>query len=101
MLTLFKKKHNPGLDTTIILESIDQFKSLVMAEVQDLKRDIQDIKLNVDLLEKRLNFKDLKDKQQWGHLQYKLNEVRPNPSEQETLRRGLDANLSKSNKKIV
>jgi hypothetical protein len=101
MLTLFKKKHNPTQDTTIILESIDQLRSVFLSEIQTLKLDIQDIKLNMDLLEKRFNFKDLKDKQQWGHLQYKLNEVKPNQSEQDHLRRQLDQNLIKTNKKIV
>jgi hypothetical protein len=101
MLTLFRKKHNPTQDTTLILDSINQLKTLLLAEVQDIKQDIQDIKLNVDLLEKRLSFKELKDKQQWGHLQYKLNEVRPSQSEQEKLRRQLDENLIKNNKKIV
>jgi hypothetical protein len=74
-----------------LVDLIQQLRLDLSQGINQIQAEINDIKTSLEILEKRFNFKELKDKQQWGHLQYKLQEV-PKKSEADMLAVKLNSN---------
>lgn len=94
MIGLFKKKKSATYKNDQVIDLLESLRSELSTKLESISRDISEINVNLELLEKRFNYKELKDKQQWGHLQYKLQEVKSAKSEAQIL-------AEKLNKRVV
>lgn len=89
MLNLFRKKTNPAQDeivsavvsqTAILLEDMRQKMEL---RFNELSSQIKEVELGLAQMETKLLTKDLKDKQAYGLLHYKLHEAKNQKLEME------------------
>lgn len=78
MLNLFKSKKplNPSeeRDRSETVELLETMMARMDLRFNELSSQVQDLKLGLQEMEVRLLTKDLKDKQQYGILHYKLHE---------------------------
>jgi hypothetical protein len=74
---MFWRKKKTEQNTKEILKAIQELRLDVNARFQEVKAMIQDNSLNIKDLDNKLFSKDLKDKQMYGMLHYKLHEVKP------------------------
>lgn len=97
MLSFFKSKKSRSNDETQAKDKTIDVLNLMMAKIDlrfnEMSSQIQDLKLGLQEMEVRLLTKDLKDKQQYGLLHYKLHE-RENPRLQEEIE-GVKAQLQR------
>jgi hypothetical protein len=64
-------------------KSINDFKTELKLELKEMNNKIKRIETNIDLLEKSLQIKEMSDKRNYAHMQYKLNEVPNNRIQKE------------------
>ncbi len=75
----FRKKKSPE-NTTEIIKYLEEFRLDVNNRIQELKSLVQENKHSINELDNKLFSKDLKDKQMYGMLHYKIHEVKPSGS---------------------
>jgi hypothetical protein len=90
MFGLFKtKKHSQIAKETsdLVIEETQKLVQTLRLDFQhrfeELKTEIKDLNHGLKHLENQLLTKDLRDKQQYGHLHYKIHEVKNNNIEEE------------------
>jgi len=56
-------------------KALDEFSNEIDLRFKEVQAQLRKIDDNFDVLEQKLQLKDLQDKQQYGHLTYKIHEV--------------------------
>ncbi len=77
---MFFKKKKPEQNNKELIEYLEDFKFEMNARLQELKSMVYENKLTIESLDRKLFTKELKDKQLYGQLHYKIHEVRPKES---------------------
>lgn len=59
-------------------QQLEKYQLEINSRLREIKSQINIIDTNIALLDKKLSLKELKDKQQYGHIQYKMNQIKSN-----------------------
>lgn len=84
MLSLWKKRRKEiakEMARDIFSETrelLEQHNLNVSNQISELKAELKEMNMALNSLERKLQIKDIKDRQQYGQLHYKLHEVKGN-----------------------